>query len=293
MEVLNLTTEDLQNLSSYPIDLDISNHESQIFYFNSDWAKEPLLLKYLYNPSKEILTNKIFTLQMLEKYAYDAGLDEFVIPEYFVSVNDSIAGFLIPEMRNTTSLGTLLKSQKLSKQEKLELVIRVGSLIEKTKVLDKMGHPFYFSDLHEDNFLIDNDTQELFVIDLDSASFRSDIALSSYYLVDNPNLSNLSKYSFNVFGIPYPSHDSDLLCYNMMLLNVLAEENMNLISIDEYYSYLDYIQEIGFSKSFVDSFRSIYTENSNVNASLSFDNVSDEVLSISSFSHMKANKKNK
>ena len=120
-----------------------------------------------------------------------------------------------------------------------------------------------------------------------------DIILSPVVNEKTNNQLGNNKYSFNVFGIPYPGHDSDLLCYNMMLLNVLAEENMNLISIDEYYSYLDYIQEIGFSKSFVDSFRSIYTENSNVNASLSFDNVSDEVLSISSFSHMKANIKNK
>ena len=289
MEVLTLAEEQLHKLDKYDVDSGVSNSESHIFYLNQ--GNKQYLFKYLSNPDKEILANKVLTLRMLEKYALEADLDEFVLPEFLVSSNDSIVGFLLPEKRNSTPLGILLKSSELSKREKLELVKQVGNLIEKTRTLDNRGIPFYFSDLHENNFLVDNNTRKLSVIDLDSSTFRSDIALPSYYLINNPNLGNVSKYSFNVFGIPYPSHDNDLLCYNMMLLNVFAEENMNLVSVDEYDGYLDYLQKIGLSKNLVDSFRTVYTEEPNVNASLFLDNVSDDILEISSFNHMKSNLK--
>lgn len=289
MEILTITEEQLRELDIYPVDSRVSNKESQLFYFHQ--GNKEYLFKYFGDFDKEILANKIFTLRMLERYALEAELEEFVLPESLVSIDNSIVGFLLPIKENSTPLGILLHGSELTKREKIELVKQVGVLIEKTRTLEKKGISFYFNDLHENNFLIDNKTRKLSVIDLDGSTFRSDIALPSYYLINNPNLTTVSKYSFNVFGIPYPSHDNDLLCYNMMLLNVFADVNMNLVSVDEYDGYLDYLQKIGLSKNLVDSFRTVYTEEPNVNASLFLDNVSDDILEISSFNHMKSNLK--
>lgn len=286
MKVCTLPSAYLMKLRHYFVGGDITNQESELFYFDL-LDNESLLFKYLGDLDEVILANKIFTLEMLEKYADEGQLDEFVLSKYLVNVDGKIRGFLLPEQKNVTPLGILLKGNELSKKEKLELVRSVGGIVQKGHALQVDGLHFFFSDLHENNFLVHNDNRKLSVVDLDGATFRPDIPLPSYYLIKNSNLGHISKYSFNVFGIPYPSRDNDLLCYNMMLLNVIAEENVNLVSIEEYSHYLDYLQEIGFSEDLVDSFRRVYSEDVNENASLFLGDISEELLERASFASMK------
>lgn len=295
MKIINLTEDELQKLSNYKEDDDF-NRESQILCFpwlTSSDDKDSFLLKLLYTTDRQILDNKISTLENLEKCVNTDLLNELVIPHYLVEVDDNIVGFVLPEKKGCTTLGTLLQNNELTKRDKLELVQKVGELLEKVESLTYNGSSFYFSDLHENNFLVNDATKELFCVDLDSATFRDDIALPSYYLIDNPNLGDCSKYSFNVFGIPYPSRDNDLLCYNMMVLSVLAEKNMNVVSVDEYHKYLDYLQDIGLSSWDVDSFRTIYENMPNSLSKIPLDYVSDEILSQTSFSCMLSHGKSK
>lgn len=140
-------------------------------------------------------------------------------------------------------------------------------------------------------FLVNSDG-DISVVDLDSSTFHN-MALPSYYLIDNPNLGDFSKYEFNVFGIPFPNRDTDLLCYNMMLLSTIAEENMNVISVPEYFGYLDYLSTLGFSEDFLDSFKRVYSNHKNENASSFLESVPDEILERAAFRFYRENVRSK
>ena len=294
MKKITFSSNDTSQLSKFAVSDDVTNSESELYRFTMvDGARQrkDYLFKKLYNLGKEILSNKIFSITALNKLSMQGDLKEFVIPEYLVYDDGGLIGFLLLEQKNTTTLGTVLKGAGVSKSVKLSLLKRVGDIVEKAHSFEYEGLPFCFGDLHENNFLVNSDG-DISVVDLDSSTFHN-MALSSYYLIDNPNLDDFSKYEFNVFGIPFPNRDTDLLCYNMMLLSTIAEENMNVISVPEYFGYLDYLSTLGFSEDFLDSFKRVYSNHKNENASSFLESVPDEILERAAFRFYRENVRSK
>lgn len=298
METLTLTEKQLQKLKRLPIDAQISNKEANIYQMNSlpkHKVPRDTLFKHLHILDKESFANKLFTVSMLSDYEAELNIKELVIPKELVSINGKAVGFTIPEIKNATNLGIILHDNDIPMTRKLELLKKVGELLSKVQKLEKYGIHFYFSDLHEYNFLVDNETDELYAIDLDSAALTSDYPQSSFYMISNQNLGySPNKYKSNVFGITYPNHNTDLLCYNMMVIDTIAAYRISSLPSEEYYDYLAYLKELGFGQNIIDAFLSVYTNGENKNVSEFFDEIPSDMLVRARYNVYKAlNHKNK
>ena len=73
------------------------------------------------------------------------------------------------------------------------------------------------------------------------------------------------KYRYTKSGIIIPNNDSDLYCYNMILLNILADENMYKKDLDIYYKYLAHLKDVGIDSELVKIFNAIYLPMENQN----------------------------
>lgn len=295
MKVLTLTEKRLQSLEKIRLPEEVSNKEADIFYLRTgNWTidQEKLLLKNLHIKNKETMANKLFTVSMLSDYENEIDQKELVIPKHLVSVNGETIGFTVKEKENTTPLGIILNDKQVACTKKIELIKKVGYLIAKMHNLKAQGLTFYFNDLHEYNFLIENNTEELYAIDLDSAALTSEYALPSYYMMTNPNLQHTgNKYRSNAYGISYPDQNSDLLCYNMLILNTLAQTKMSTASLDEYYSYVNYLKDLGFKDELIRSFQNIYTNAPNSNPVDYFNQMPEETLQQATYAVYQKSKK--
>ena len=298
MRTITMTPKQIEKLKKLPISNEVTNTESIIYRTDTlpkNKVPEGTLLKYLYIKDKESFANKLYTVEMLGSYGPKLGIKELVIPEALVSVENQAVGFTIPEIKNSTNLGIILKDPKIDKDKKMELLRKVGELLKKTQNLDKYGINFYFNDVHEFNFLVDNDTQDIYAIDLDSSSFSKDHPLCSYYMITNPNIHQLqNKYKITPEKLSYPDHNADLFCYTMMVINTIADYKVSKLSMEEYYLYLEYLRNLGFGENLINAFISVYTNADNKNVSDFFDEIPTGQLYRASYHVYNAiNKKNK
>lgn len=268
MKTISLTENQFKRLTPFRLSKDIRSTEGSFFYLdkgNWDYVREELLFKKLYINSDTVMANKLFTISMLNSNDVFASLEEFVIPKYLVSIDGIIQGFALSEKKNVSNLGAILSSKEISLQQKLFLLEKVGLLLCKVHNLQKNNISFSFGDLHPYNFLVDQ-FQNLFVVDLDSSYFGTGLPLSSYYLSTNRHIDKIaSKYHFSEDGMSFPDYNSDLFCYNMMILNTIAGENMNRLSLEDYYEYISYLDSLCFSDKLLQSFHNVYTASTNVN----------------------------
>lgn len=297
MRTLTLTQRQVDKLKRLPLDAEISNKESIIYQTDNlphNKVVPNTLFKYLHIKDKESMANKLFTVSMLSDYEAKLGIKELVIPQHLVSVDGQAVGFTVPEIKNATNLGVIIHDPNIPKQKKLELLKKVGELLSKTTNLEKYGIHFYFNDLHEYNFLVDNETEDLYAIDLDSAAMTSEYPQASYYMFSNPNLGVApNKYKSNVFGLTYPDKNTDIFCYNMIVIDTIANHKVSLLPIEEYYDYINYLRVLGFGDNLLNAFMSVYTTADNKNVSDYFDEIPKDKLSQASYAVFKAINKSK
>ena len=66
---------------------------------------------------------------------------------------------------------------------------------------------------------------------------------------------------------------SDLLSYNMMILDTIANDDISQLKIEDYYDYINYLKYLGFGKQITDSFSNIYSKDNNTNPVDYFDQI--------------------
>ena len=147
----------------------------------------------------------------------------------------------------------------------------------------------FIGDLQECNFVVNPYSKDLFVVDLDSCKISNNVSQSGRYLTRGALLNNAShKYTINydesILAHIIPNQNSDLYCYNIMVLNYLYGSNMNSVSLVEFYDYLNYLEYIGMDKDLIDCFSRIVSYGDNVNVSQYLDSLTSENI-------VRANKK--
>ena len=130
-------------------------------------------------------------------------------------------------------------------------------------IMGSMNQKFFFTDLHEFNFLID-ENELLYAVDLDSSRVNSEEAISSKYLSTDKKLQKVNKYKVNSSGLAYPDKNSEIYCYNMMVLNLISNHKINRLRYDDYYEYLDFLYKEGVSEELLDPLSRMYTEQDNL-----------------------------
>ena len=263
MQIINLRMHQLRSLKELILPRGTLNTEALMLILNRKQAKTKsggrVLFKYLdAQDDQKVMGRKMYTINMLNGSEKYKNIDELIIPDYMVVVDGIIVGFGLPLIENHKNLGNVINDD-IEIKEKLKYLKKVGNIIQKVQHIDDESFRMQFGDLNEFNFIIDNN-DEVKAIDLDSAYVGQDEpSNSAYYLLKNKYIAMVKeKYKTTSNGIIIPSDNTDLYCYNMMILNTLANEPMYKKDISVYYSYLNHLEDIGIDKELIKCFSNIY-----------------------------------
>lgn len=264
MEIINLRMHQLRSLQELPLETGIFNTEALMLILRKNQAKTKsggrMLFKYLdAQDDEKTMARKMYTINMLNGSEKYKSIEELIIPDYVVVVDGKIAGFAMPLIEKHKNLGRLLNDENLSLEIKLPYLEKLGEIINKVQRVEDESFKMQFGDLNEFNFIIDKDEQ-VKSVDLDSAYLGQDEpANMSYYLLKNKYIIDLKdKYKTTSNGIVIPNDNSDLYCYNMILLNTLAKEDIFKKDIPTYYMYLNHLKDVGVDKELIKIFDKIY-----------------------------------
>jgi len=260
MQTIYLSQKNLKKLQQLNISNNIMNSEGGLYEL---YYKENKILKIL-NNSKTI-DNKLYTLKMLD--ANKTYLpDSFVIPDYLCSTGGTIKGFTLTKI-NGTNLSQLLNNPDIDHKEKLYYLKQVGQILQKLHYIRTTTDlkDIYINDVHADNFLIDNYSKEIKVIDLDSCKIGTNAPFLSRYLTQFSLVNDCKKYKIsknpNAEGHIIADENSDLYCYCMMILIYILDKKISGIEIRTFYKYLNELNKIGFDKELLDIISKIMINN--------------------------------
>ena len=280
MKTIDISKKKFSNLQPLVLSNKIVNTEAVIYHFrySSDYDG---VLKKLYLSSGNVFASKLYTIEMLNYYR-DILPESFVIPDALVSVRGEIVGFCMPKIIGD-NLSVLLSDDKVDYKEQLFYLKCVGEEIEKLNNIRKYSclKDIYFGDLQECNFVVDRNLKKLFAVDLDSCKISGNVAMASRYLNSKALLnSTINKYIINkddsVLAYIIPTINSDLYCYNIMVLNYLYGDNINNLNESSFYDYLNYLRYVGIDSNLLDSFSKLMKYKDNDNISCYLDSLSSE-----------------
>ncbi len=289
MKIVTLSKNQYEKLLPLDIPREVFNTEARMFRYTTP-RREEKVVKSLYNTEGETFGGKLYTLEMLNKNA-EYLPENFVIPDSLLSVRDNIVGFTIPYIEGI-NLSTIINDPKLSVKEQLYYLKKVGELLQQLKSIREYTPltNIYLNDLHESNFIVNPKKRSIYAIDLDSCKIGNNICFTSRFLTPFSLAATVpQKYHENLEekgpGVIIPDENTDLLCYNLMVLNYLRginvdslpnslimnhQSNISSLSIKEaeeisyeerlsleFYEYLNYLEAIGISKELLECFSKI------------------------------------
>jgi hypothetical protein len=271
MEVVEISKKIYNSLGKLKLNASISNTEAEIFIIpNKDgWNKNRKILKKLYCDEGDTFGNKLLTVNALIDRKDVINIPEVILPDKIAIYNKTVIGFTLDYIKNI-NFGTLLNSNRISDKEKRRLLTEVDTILVKIKQLrdNNVVPNFYLNDLHEGNFIYNVDSKKLNVVDLDSCKIAGNHPFASKYLSPFSEVSRLPyKYhvnpEINYPGYIIPDENSDLYCYNMMVLNYLYHDKAYHLHGAELFDYIAYLRTLGYSYEALDVFYRMFTSAKN------------------------------
>lgn len=291
MKTKSYTIRQFDKMKKYVLDSDIPNTESVLYLtkIKEDFKYKDYIIKKLYILSADSLANKLSTVLMLGDYGERLDSPELVLPEHQVLIDGKISGFTVPYIKGE-NLGSIIKNFHTPDETIIKYFTKVGMVIEKVQQNSAYAFPgglkFQFGDLHPYNILVDEEDNIKFV-DLDSAYLGSRLPNPSMYLATSRELlKNTNKYpviNLDYIGLNIPNDNTDLYCYNMMILEFLAKDKIRNKSVDEYYSYIGYLQSLGYGPDLLESFFKLPINSNNTNPYMYLDQIPRDMIGRSSY----------
>ena len=277
MNVMNISERKFNNLERFVLPNGVFNNESELFYIDekNKWEKRRFLLKKLNNDFGIILSNKLFTVNELITNKDIIGISELIIPDKLVSVHGKIVGFTIP-LVNGNNFGEVLSNDSISVSDKIKYFKEIGYILENMKYVRQytLLNDFYLNDIHENNFVLNNDTGKINVVDMDSCKINNNMTMVSLRLSPFSNIYDFNKYEKEESmcgGCYKPSYNTEMYSYIIMLLRFISNYRINEMDVSSYYAYIEYLKKLGISYELIDILASIYSEKDNVNPYLLLD----------------------
>lgn len=261
MDTIFLTKSQFMKLKKHKLEKNINNTEASLYLYQKkgNFDSPSFMLKQFYIKEGEYFSNKLFTLNNLINNRSIINLDTLVLPVLLVVTGGEVSGYLMPYIKGPNLL-TILQDPKIEFDVKLDYLKQVGHILEMVANNPELNGQFSLGDVHEGNFVVEEKTNKVYAVDLDSCKIKNNLPSPAKYLVNNPNLEQMKyKYPMNQDGIPLISQNTDLLCYICMILNTISKVEIYKLPIEEYYTYLDYLESIGFGPDFLNCCRRIYT----------------------------------
>ena len=272
METKAISYKKFKELKKLELHNSITSTEGTLFFVDDKykWNKSQKLVKRFYNTTGKTFGNKLYTLNALIDQKDNIDIKELVMPEKLVVCNSQVIGYTMDYI-DGTNLSLLLKSIKLDREQAIDYLKQIGVILEKIQKLNEYEkvRNFYLNDIHEGNFVVDKNNT-VHVVDIDSCRIDDNIPFIAKYLCPFSQVDLYpEKYSQKAAkgsgGYIMPDKNSDLYCYNIMILNYLYQDNITKLNINEFYEYLNYLVSAGFSYELVDSFSKLFENTDNIN----------------------------
>lgn len=279
MKVSNMSIKKFNSLKKLELGGSIYNEESDLFIIEgkNKWERQDLLFKKLRNDYGGVFSNKLYTINELITCKDIINIEEIVMPRSLCSIGGEIKGFTMDYIESI-NLSLVLSSDCYSISDKIRYLKQIGEILEKMKNVRNYTsvHDFYLNDLHENNFIVNLHTDRVNVVDIDSSKINDNQTFISRRLTPFSKISSVSKYvkeESALGGVYKIDYNTEMYCYIMIILNYLSEYRINNLSIEEYFCYMEYLHNIGYSYEFVDMLARIYMEKDNVNPYMLLDEI--------------------
>ena len=262
MKTTYLTNAELDKLHYFFPGKGVVNVEGDLFLTGSRinlWKKRQLLKRFTLR-DKQYLDSKLLNITTLINYSDTLGqIEELVLPDSILVIGGKVVGCTMPFIEKSANLQTVLENKETPLEERLTYLKQIALVLEKIENLSDFPYEFHIGDLHEGNCILKDG--KIKIIDLDSAYISNNTPFQSKYLVINKNLEMCPhKYKVGENGLVIPTTDTDRYCLIIMLLNTLSRFKICDLSINEFYEYLNYLEDIGLNKELLAKIENIYHE---------------------------------
>lgn len=246
----------------------VTSTECELFKYPY-YGKEKLLKK-LHRTDGIIFANKLYTIEALNANK-DSMPSNFILPESLVSINKKIEAFTMKYIKGI-NLSVILNNPDITYEEKIHYLKSIGRILEQMQNIRKYTNlnNFYLGDIHEDNFLVERDKQEVYIVDLDSCKIAGNKSFPGRYLTN----SSLIKYNNTKYQTLSQTDDladykidenTDIYCYIIMILNYLYDGRVDRLSLDKFYDFINYLEDIKVNIELIECFNKIVVGGNNIN----------------------------
>lgn len=279
MKIINISERKANELRKYEISC--LNTEAILYYFSmkKKWNTEDKIFKKFFITNGKDFGNKLTTINSLIDYKDEINIEELVIPDCLVSIKSTIVGYAMDRIYGF-NLSSIIYNSKITFDEKIDILKKFGLVLRKMENVRKYTsiQDFYIGDIHEENIMVDKNGN-VRIIDLDSCKILNNLASPTRYLqsLKRKNIIN-QKYTIDSINpdIITPSEQTDYYCFIILLLNTLYQGNITQLEINEYYKYIEFLQNIGINKELIEQFNNLYNNKPNNNIDYLLDSIGKE-----------------
>ena len=268
MQIINMSKTKLNSLEPLVLPKNVTSTQCELFKYPY-YGKEKLLKK-LHRTDGIIFANKLYTIEALNANK-DSMPSNFVLPESLVSINKKIEAFTMKYIKGI-NLSVILNNPDITYEEKIHYLKSIGRILEQMQNIRKYTNlnNFYLGDIHEDNFLVERDKQEVYIVDLDSCKIAGNKSFPGRYLTN----SSLIKYNSTKYQTLSQTDDladykidenTDIYCYIIMILNYLYDGRVDRLSLDKFYDFINYLEDIKVNIELIECFNKIVVGGNNIN----------------------------
>ncbi len=268
MQIINMSKTKLNSLEPLILPKNVTSTECELFKYPY-YGKEKLLKK-LHRTDGIIFANKLYTIGALNANK-DSMPSNFVLPESLVSINKKIEAFTMKYIKGI-NLSVILNNPDITYEEKIHYLKSIGRILEQMQNIRKYTNlnNFYLGDIHEDNFLVERDKQEIYIVDLDSCKIAGNKSFPGRYLTN----SSLIKYNNTKYQTLLQTDDladykidenTDIYCYIIIILNYLYDGRVDRLSLDKFYDFINYLEDIKVNIELIECFNKIVVGGNNIN----------------------------
>ena len=268
MQIINMSKTKLNSLEPLILPKNVTSTECELFKYPY-YGKEKLLKK-LHRTDGIIFANKLYTIEALNANK-DSMPSNFVLPESLVSINKKIEAFTMKYIKGI-NLSVILNNPDITYEEKIHYLKSIGRILEQMQNIRKYTNlnNFYLGDIHEDNFLVERDKQEIYILDLDSYKIAGNKSFPGRYLTN----SSLIKYNNTKYQTLSQTDDladykidenTDIYCYIIIILNYLYDGRVDRLSLDKFYDFINYLEDIKVNIELIECFNKIVVGGNNIN----------------------------
>ncbi len=270
-----------ENNLSNPLHFNYCNVEGTIIPISINGEKK--ILK-VFKENCDYLENKWSTIKSLEQ-AKEYFDDRFILPEMLAVTNKTI-GYIMKYVNNI-NMETLLQDYNVPLIKKIQCLKEMCMILEECQKLRKQCEElsnFYIGDLHVNNLLFNLNTKKINICDMDSCSIGNNKPFVYRYLSCSKALTNLDNKYKKINGKYIPNENSDIYCATMIILDFLYSGPVEMMQIDEFYKYINYLDSLRdngnrlFDKDLLYAFSLLYDQKNNINPIDLIDTISEKAL---------------